>query len=535
MPSMTKTPSSPTRSPPARKRAAPKAADRLVFTPEAPPQPSVAPSASLSAGRQKVALAALVLGSSLAFIDGSVVSVALPAIQGDLGANAAQVQWIVNGYLLALGALVLIGGAAGDRWGRKRVFLVGVAFFTLASLLCAAVWTPENLIAGRVLQGVGAAMLVPTALALIPVCFAEEQRGRALGIWAGASAVAAAIGPVVGGWITDEFTWRGVFLINGPVALAAMALAAWAIPESREHQADPPDWPGAVLAVAFLGLLGWGLSAGIEWGLASLKFWGVMAAAFAVLILFLRVEVRSPYPMMPMQLFGSRAFTAVNLLTVCLYFALAGVLYLLPFEWMRVDGHSAAKVGAGLLPFSMVLGLASPFAGRAADRFGVRPFLIAGPAVAGVGLAMMILPREGADYWTAWFPALLVLALGMAVTIAPLTTALFASVRNDRAGIASGVNNAAARVGGMVAVAVLTLVVSIAFAAQLGGQPEIAAERLSVVMGGGDYSDAVTAGERDAFRRAFQVAIGVCAGFAFIASLSAALFMPRSAPDRALA
>jgi len=510
--------------------AAPEERPRLVFTPPpdvaAPKPPTI---------RRGLALTAIVLGSSLAFIDGTIVSVALPAIQGDLKAQPSQIQWVANGYLLALGALVLVGGAAGDRYGRKRLFIAGVAIFTLASLLCGAVWTVENLIAARVLQGIGAALMVPTALALIPVCWGERERGRALGIWAGASALATALGPVLGGWLVDEAGWRWVFLINGPVALVAVLLALVAIPENRDDRAEPPDWAGAVLASAMLGLLGWALSGATEWGLASLRFVGAMAAAVAAFVLFVIVERRLRAPMLPLEMFRYRAFTGVNLLTFALYLAMSGAIYLLPFEWMRVDGFSAVQTGVALLPFSAVIGIGSPLAGRAADALGPRPFLVIGPLLAAAGCVLLIFPAAGADYWTGWFPGLLVLSLGMAVTVAPLTAALFASADEDRAGLASGINNAAARVGGMVAVALLTLVLSLTFAAMTDLGLEEAGRRLAAVMGGGGFEAAVSADEKAAFRRGFQVCMGVAAGFAALAGLVAAFTIPPGRPDHSAA
>jgi EmrB/QacA subfamily drug resistance transporter len=407
------------------------------------------------------------------------------------------------------------------------VFLIGVGVFTVASLLCGAVWTAENLVAGRILQGLGAAMLIPTSLALIPVCFSPHERGRALGIWAGASAIGAALGPVLGGWLTDAVSWRAIFLINAPVALAAVILTLIAIPESRDREAGPPDWLGAGLAATALALMGWGLSGAVEWGLASLSFWAVMAGAGAATAAFIAVERRARHPMLPLGLFRFRVFTGVNLMTFALYFALSGVLYLLPYEWMRVDGVSAAQVGAGLLPFAAIMGLGSPMVGRLADRFGPRPFLIAGPAIAAAGFALMILPEVGADYWTRWLPAMMTLAVGMTITVAPLTAALFASVDPDRTGLASGVNNAAARVGGMVAVAVMTLVVSLAFAWSVDGSLASSAGRLAAVMGGGGFEGAVSAAEKDAFRLGFQICMGIAAVFGLASSAIAVATTPK--------
>jgi len=507
-----------------RAAAAPEGAakPKLVFTPDPD-----AGRRAFSPARKAAALTAIVLGSSLAFIDGAIVGVALPAIQGELKASAGLIQWVVTGYLLVLGSLVLVGGAAGDRYGRKRVFLIGTVVFTLASMLCGAVWTAENLIAGRILQGLGAALLVPTSLALVPVCFSEHERGRALGVWAGASALAAAAGPILGGWLTEAVSWRAVFFINGPVAFLAVALALVAIPESRDKSANPPDWLGAALGVTSLGLFGWGLSAAVDWGLASLQFWGVMAASLGVGFVFLQVERRAKHPMLPLDMFRYRAFAGVNALTFVLYFALSGVFFLLPFEWMRVDGRTAAQVGAGLLPFAAVLGLASPFVGRWSDRVGPRPFLIAGPAIAGMGFALMIWPEPRADYFTAWLPAMVTLAVGMTLTIAPLTAALFASVDEDRAGVASGVNNAAARVAGMAAVAVMTLVLSLVFAEGLQGSSDVINQRLAALMGGDSEAGRASPAEQEAFRLGFQVCMGFAAVCGFASAAIAAATVPK--------
>ena len=402
-------------------------------------------------------LAATVLGSSLAFIDGSVVNVALPAIQRDLAAGAAGTQWVMNAYLLVLGALVLIGGAGADRFGRRSVFVAGVGVFTAASVLCALASGTSTLVAARALQGVGAALLVPASLALLGATFPEGERARAIGAWAGYGALATTVGPLLGGFLTDHVSWRAIFYLNVPLAVAAVWLALRGAPDTRSAHPPGLDWLGAILATAALGGVTWGLTAAAELGFRSPPVAAALLVGVAAIVAFVAAETRARSPMLPLALFRSRAFTGANLLTLLLYFALSGVLFFLPFELIRGRGYSATGAGAALLPFPIVMGLLSGRAGAMADRFGPRLPLTVGPLIAALGFLLLAVPLPGSSYWVTLLPPLLVLAVGMTITVAPLTTVVMSAVESDYAGTASGVNNAVARVSGVLAIAVLSL------------------------------------------------------------------------------
>ena len=435
---------------------------------------AIAPPEAAGAGASgSWVLAATILGSSMAFVDGTAVNVALPALQRDLGATVSDVQWVVEGYALMLAALILVGGALGDRYGRRLLFGTGVVLFALASAACGLAPATGWLIAARVVQGASAALLVPGSLAILSASFPPRRRGRAIGTWSAFTGVTAAVGPLVGGWLIDHASWRWVFFLNLPIAAAALALTAWRVPESCDPEASRRlDWQGAALAT--LGL------AGITYGLIELPSGGAspggaggpgahgaalaaLAAGLAALGGFVLVEARSSAPMMPLDLFRSRTFAGANLLTLCLYAALGGALFFLPFDLIQVQGYSAAAAGAALLPFVLLMFLLSRWAGGLVDRFGPRPPLVAGPAIAAAGLALFAVPGVGAGYWRSFFPAVAVLGLGMAVSVAPLTATVMGAVESRRSGLASGINNAVARVGSLLAVAAFGLLVLGAF------------------------------------------------------------------------
>ncbi len=401
-------------------------------------------------------LAATILGSSMAFIDGSVVSVALPAMQSDLAAPVSEAQWIVNAYMLLLGALILSGGAAGDRFGRRRMFVIGVVLFTAASVGCGFAPSAAWLIAARALQGIGAALLVPSSLAIISAAFPEEERGRAIGTWAGASALTTSLGPVLGGWLTDAWSWRAIFFINVPVAAAAIAITLWHTPETHDRASGPHlDWLGATLAVIGLGAVTYGLT------LASDAKWldptviASLLVGSAVLAAFVWFESRTSTPMMPLPLFRDANFSGSNAITLFLYFSLAGAMFFLPFNLIRIHGYSAAQAGAAFLPMSLTMGVLSRWSGALIERFGARRMLIVGPTIAAVGLALFAVPGTDGSYWTTFFAPMAVLGFGMAVSVAPLTTTVMRGADDRYAGVASGINNATARVAGTLAVALL--------------------------------------------------------------------------------
>ena len=400
-------------------------------------------------------LAATILGSSMAFIDGSVVNVALPAIQRGFGSGVADMQWVVNAYLLSLGALVLLGGALGDRVGRVRVFMAGAGLFAAASALCGLAPGVEVLVAARAMQGLGAALLVPGSLAIIGAAFPEAERGAAIGTWSGVGALTTAAGPVLGGWLVDAVSWRAIFLINLPVAAATLWLAR-GMAESRDEAAGGAlDWSGALLLAAGLGALTYGFIAAPARGFGDVAVLACLAGGAALLIVFIALERRAAPPMVPLDVFRNRVFAGTNALTLLLYFALSGVLFFLPFMLIGVHGYSATAAGAALLPLSIVLGVLSRPVGRWAQRIGARPLLVAGPLLAGLGFALLGVRAGDAGYWTGVLPGMAALALGMTLAVAPLTTTVMGAVPQERSGVASGINNAVARVAGLLAVAVL--------------------------------------------------------------------------------
>jgi len=410
-------------------------------------------------------LVATIIASSMTFIDGTVVNVALPALQQSLNATITDVQWVVEAYALFLGALILVGGSLGDQLGRRRVFLIGVVSFTAASVVCGLAPTPLILIIGRALQGIGAALLVPGSLAIITATFDGEERGRAIGTWSGFSAITTALGPVGGGWLIEHVSWRAVFFINVPLAVIVVVLSLRWMPESKDPaRVGRIDWWGGALAVLGLSGIVFGL---IEWTplgathplvLASLII-GVLALVFLIV-----VESRIDNAMLPLTLFNDRTFTLTNVLTLFLYAALAVMMFLVPLNLIQVRGFSATVAGAALLPFPVIMFALSRWSGGLVSRVGRRLPLTIGPAIAAAGLAVLAIDPNGRAFWPVFLAGVVVLGLGMAVTVAPLTTTVMDSAPRGQSGVASGVNNAVSRVAGLLAIAAFGVAMSGVFA-----------------------------------------------------------------------
>jgi EmrB/QacA subfamily drug resistance transporter len=413
-------------------------------------------------------LLATILASSLAFIDGSVVNVALPAIGKSYGAGAADLQWTINAYLLPLSALLLLGGALGDHYGRRRMLVGGIALFALASVACA--WAPSLavLLPARVLQGVGAAMLMPNSLAILGNAFSGEARGRAIGTWAAVGAIAGAIGPPLGGWLVGTVGWRAIFYLNVPVAIGAIVIALRFVEENAEGE-QALDWPGALLATLALGALTWALTLwSASYHMTGPAWIGLVAGVIALGAFLIVEHRRRDDAMMPFAMFTSAPFVGLTMLTFLLYGALGGLMVLLPFLLIVAAGYSPLAAGMALLPFPLVIGLASRWAGRLSERIGPRWPLAIGPAVAGGGFALLAIADPQAGYWAGVFPGILVIALGMAGAVAPLTTAVLSSVEATHTGTASGFNSAIARTGGLIATALVGAVIGKTGAALVG-------------------------------------------------------------------
>ena len=495
-------------------------------------------------------LAATIIGSSMAFIDGTVVNVALPQIQSGLGATAVDAQWIVEAYALMLAALILVGGSLGDHYGRKRIFLLGVALFALSSVWCGLAPNPGQLIAARAVQGVGGALMVPGSLAIISATFEEERRGKAIGTWSGFSGITAALGPVLGGYLVENVSWRAAFLINVPLAVVLILISLRHVPESRDPNAARLDFAGAFLATLGLGGIVYALIESNVSGFGDIKVLASFILGTLALVAFVFVERRSREPMMPLGLFKNRNFSGANLLTLLLYAGLGGSLYFLPFVLIQVHGYSATAAGSAFLPFVLITFLLSRWAGGLVARYGAKLPLMIGPIVTAAGFLLLALPGTGGSYWTTFFPAVVLQGLGMSLVIAPLTTTALNSVEGRHSGLASGVNNAVSRTASLLAIAVFGVFVFAAFSVALDRQlapidlPPAARESMEeekVRLGAAEPPEGVPVEQAArieeavdaAFITGFRVVMLVSAGLAVASALAAAILIEgKGRPER---
>lgn len=488
-------------------------------------------------------LTATILGSSMAFIDSTVVNVALPAIQSRFHATVVDVQWVVESYGLFLSALILAGGSLGDLFGRRRIYVLGVAIFSVASAACGFASTIQELIVARSIQGVGAALLVPGSLAIISAYFDEKSRGQAIGTWSGSTAITTAIGPVLGGWLVEHASWRWAFFINLPIAGAVIAISVWQIPENRRPVGGRIDWIGALLATLGLGGFVYGFIESVSLGWTNRLVVGSLIAGLGCLITFVFVEARLSTPMVQLTLFGSPRFSGANLLTFLLYAAVGIFFFLFPLNLIQVQGYSPSEAGLALLPLILLMFFLSRWSGGLVVRYGPRGPLMIGPLIVAIGFALFSLPTVGDGYWRSFFPAIIVLGFGMAVTVAPLTTVVMNSVKEDRAGTASGINNAVARVAGVLAIAVLGIVMVKAFSSRLDRRlaglslpsyirQEVQASEIKLASiqppAGLDATvdAAIKASVREAFVYGFRVILSICAGLSLASAAVAWLMIP---------
>lgn len=498
-----------------------------------------AKSSTCSGAARRWTLVAAVLGSSMAFIDGTVVNVALPRLQRELNATAFDAQWVIESYALFLASLLLAGGALGDTFGRRRIFMIGAGLFTAASLGCGLSVSISELIVARAVQGIGAAMLVPGSLSLISAAFPQSERGRAIGTWSAFSGITAAVGPVIGGFLVDHFAWTWAFLVNLPLGITLLLICLWKVPESRgTSSTSPVDFAGAMLATAGLAGIVFALIEAPRRGWSDAAVSGAGAAGVVAFILFVRVEARRRSPMLPLKLLRVRNFAGANLLTLLLYAALGGGLFFFPLNLIHVQGYGATAAGAALLPFILIMFTLSRWAGQLVDTFGSRIPLVVGPTIAAVGFALFAWPDIGGGYWATFLPAVCMLGLGMTVTVAPLTTTVMNSVGADMAGVASGVNNAVSRTAALLAIAAFGAVMNWAFdaaltrhlasveaPAQVIASIEAQRQKLGGLVIPGGIDEATSAALRQAVKEAFITGFRwimlLCSALGLLSALSA--------------
>jgi EmrB/QacA subfamily drug resistance transporter len=504
--------------------------------------------APCAAGARRWVLAATIIGSSMAFIDSTVVNVALPALQTSFHATIVGVQWVVESYGLFLGALILVGGSLGDLFGRRLMFVLGVGIFAVASAGCGIASNIHQLIVARSVQGVGAALLVPGSLAIISTSFDEKSRGQAIGTWSGFTAITTAVGPVLGGWLVEHASWRWVFFINLPLAAALIAISLWHIPESRSAAGGHLDWYGALLVTLGLGGLVNGFIESVNMGWGHPLVLASLIVGCGGLILFLFVEASVAAPMVPLTLFASSGFSGTNLLTLFLYAAMGIFFFLFPLNLIQVQGYSATGAGAAVLPMILLIFVLSRWSGGLVTRYGPRPPLIIGPLVVALGFVLFAVPSVGGSYWKAFFPAVVGLGFGMAITVAPLTTVVMNSVGPDRVGAASGINNAVARVAGVLAIAVLGIAMVNAFSSRLNRSlvplslpPGVleAVQSDEIKLAGLPIPPGISLGTKAAIKEAvaeafvfgFRMVMLVCAGLSVASSAVAWRMISKEPPD----
>jgi EmrB/QacA subfamily drug resistance transporter len=487
-------------------------------------------------------LIATILGSSMVFIDGSVVSVALPVMQRDLHGSAAQAQWIVEAYMIVLGALMLLGGAIGDRYGRKRTFAIGIVVFVLASVWCGAAGTIDHAILARVMQGIGGMLMAPASLAIIAACFVGAERDKAIGTWSMFTALTTMLSPVLGGALVTGFGWRAVFYLNVPIGILTAFATFRHVPETRdEDERGLPDIVGSILIAGGLGALVYSLTELSGQGGSLPKIAGVAALGCGLLLAFLFVERRLRDPIMPLSLFASPIFSGVNLATLLLYGGLSAMFYFVPFDLIQAHGYSPAKAGLALLPFVIPLSLLSRYSATILTRTGPRFVLTAGIAIVVAGFVMFaMLPRE--CYWCGVFPPIFTIGIGMGFVVAPLTATVMNSVPEQHVGLASGINNAVSRIGGLLAIAMAGAVIWSAFNARLNPQLDAihatAGERATVNaqrvrLAGGRYADArLRSAVLGSYDAAFNDVALLCAGLAAAASLASFFMLASASPQR---
>jgi EmrB/QacA subfamily drug resistance transporter len=494
-------------------------------------------------------LAAAILGSSMAFIDGTVVNVALPALQSSLGATVVDVQWVIESYGLFLGALILAGGSIGDLLGRRRVFVTGVVAFAIASVWCGLSTNIHELIAARAVQGVGAAFLVPGSLAIISSSFPEAERGRAIGTWSGFTSITTAIGPVLGGWLIEHASWRWAFFLNVPLAVAVIAICVRHVPESRSAKSTRIDWTGAALATVGLGGLVYGLVESASLGWKNPLIYSSLVVGVVCIVAFPFVEDRVASPMVPLSLFQSPGFSGANWLTLFLYASFGCFFFVFPLNLIQVQGYSATATGAAALPLILLMFFLSRWSGGLITRYGARPPLIFGPIVASLGFVLFAVPSVGGTYWSTFFPGFLILGFGIAITVAPLTAVVMGAVDQDLAGTASGINNAVARVAGLLAVAVIGVALVAAFRYRLDLQianvpltaeahKQIEADTIHLAAMsvpaelGEPARSLVSASIRTSFVFAFRIVMAICAVLGLISATFAWWMIPGAGAAR---